>query len=127
MPLVDLTLRTGRPDEELRAILDAIHDALVNKYEMHPDDRFQFVHQLRAEDLIFDQDYRGGPRSEGFMLVHITAGERAPDVKRAFMREMVDLLHARAGVAPADVFILLSASKSDDFSFGSGIPAGDVQ
>lgn len=126
LPFVELTVKRGRPDDEVTALLDAIHDALVDAFEMPDEDRFQVVNRVGENDLVYDLHYRGGPRSTAFMVLRITAGrERSIGVKRAFMQRVVQLLHERCGVDPEDVFILLDLVRMEDLSFGGGRNALD--
>jgi phenylpyruvate tautomerase PptA (4-oxalocrotonate tautomerase family) len=45
---------------------------------------------------------------------------RALDVKKAFYKKIADDLHAKAGVRKEDVFIVLSDTQREDWSFGNG-------
>ncbi|TDK29843.1 tautomerase family protein [Rhizobium deserti] len=122
MPYVRLSLLRGKSDEYLKNVSDAIYDALVESYEMAENDRFQIINQLEPNELIFDRNYFGGPRSDDFMVMTITAGkDRTIAVKKAFYKRVVALLHERAGVRPEDVFIMLETNPLENFSFSSGM------
>ena len=54
MPLVRMTLAAGRPAPERRRMADAVHRALVETANVPADDRFQVVHEVAADGLIFD-------------------------------------------------------------------------
>ena len=121
MPIVRLSLLKGRTDENLAAISDAIHNALVSDFNMPDEDRFQVITQHNPGELSFNRTYWGGPRSDGWMLLSILGGP-APTVKakQAFMKAVVRNLEATAGVDPEDVFIVMQAADRSDFSFGGG-------
>jgi len=122
MCLVRLALLRGKSSEELRAISQAIYHALVESYEMPPNDHFQIIQQLEPDELHFDADFRGGPRSGGFLILNILSVERRPEIKRAFFKSVVRQLQSRAKVRPEDVFISLQAADRSDWSFSEGIP-----
>lgn len=121
MPVVRLALLKGRTKENLVAISDAIHNALVSDFNMPNEDRFQVITQHEPEEIIFNRTFRGGPRSDGFMLLSILGGP-APTVKakQAFFLAVVQNLQNTAGVQPEDVFITMQAAERSDFSFGGG-------
>ena len=44
MPLLYIDLIKGRTPSEVRTLVDAIHDAVVDAFEVPPGDRYQVVH-----------------------------------------------------------------------------------
>ena len=127
MPYVNLTLARGKSREYLERVSDAVHEALVEGLGMQPGDRFQEIHQLDAADLVFNRDFRGGPRSDDFMVLRITEGlQRTEAVKRRFYKTLVARLEKDAGVRPEDVFVILGRSDIGDFSFAGGVSASEV-
>lgn len=121
MPLARLALIRGKSPEYLAAVSDAIHDALVSDFAMPEDDRFQIITQHDANEMSFNRTFRGGPRSDDFMILSILGGpEPALKVKQAFFKKLVKNLGERANVAPEDVFVTLQSASAEDFSFGGG-------
>lgn len=68
MPLVRLVIRTGRPVEEKRALLDAVHNALVEAFRIPEDDRTQRIDEYAPENFEIPPG-----RSANYTLVEITA------------------------------------------------------
>lgn len=124
MPFTRISLNEGKSPAYLEAVADSLDRALVDAFEVPENDRFVVIHQHRNGELIFDRSYRGGPRSDDFILFHITTGKaRSADTKARFYRRLVDNLQAAPGVRPEDVMIVIANSTFDDWSFGSGISA----
>lgn len=122
MPLVHISLRRGKPAAYLDALADGIHRAMVEAFDVPPDDRFQTMHQLAADELRYDAHYLGGPRSADFVLVEITAGRpRNTATKEAFYRCLADRLQARPGLHPADLMVVITTTQRDEWSFGHGL------
>ncbi|MFF2525360.1 tautomerase family protein [Streptomyces liangshanensis] len=127
MPFVDISLARGRKPEYLRAVSRAVHDALVAELNMKPEDNFQLIHQHDPGEMVFDRAFRGGPRSDDWLVVRVTDGlERGEPAKRRFYRTLVRLLGEGPGVRPEDVFVMMSLSGPDSFSFGGGVIGTDV-
>ena len=122
MPSVRISLRTGRSPEEIRAIADTIHGALVRSFEIPAKDRFQVVHQHDNHESFCDPEYMDMLRTSGQMLIQVFAEKpRSVEVKQAFYREVCDMLVERCGVAPDDVFVVISTGAAEDWSFGKGL------
>lgn len=124
MPFTRISLKESKSPAYLQAVADSLDRALVEAFEVPENDRFVVLHQHRDGELIFDRSYRGGPRSDDFILFHITTGRtRSPDTTTRFFRQLVDNLQAAPGVRPEDVMIVIANSTFDDWSFASGQPA----
>ena len=121
MPMSRVSLLRGKPPEYLQALSDSLHLALVQAFEVPPDDRFQAIHQHAPGELQFDRHYLGGPRSDDFVLICVSAGRpRSAAVKQAFYRRLVDLLAEAPGLRPEDVMVVVQTSEAADWSFGGG-------
>jgi ketosteroid isomerase-like protein len=127
MPFVDITLARGKPPEYLEAVSQAVHRALVAEMGMQPDDYFQVIHQHDLSELRFNRNFRGGPRSGDWIVFTITDGlERGEPAKRKFYKTLARLLEEGPGVRPADVFVMMSVTPPENFSFADGVIVTDV-
>ncbi|WP_413626792.1 tautomerase family protein [Luteibacter sp. Lutesp34] len=78
--------------------------------------------QLQPGEFVFDRTYRGGPRSDDFVLFHITTGkQRTPAVKERFFQGLVERLAKSPGIRPEDVMVIIANSEFEDWSFSSGV------
>ena len=126
MPCVRVSLMKGKRPEYIRALSDNIHRALVEAFDVSPDDRFQVIHQHDRGELFFDRHYLGGPRSDDYVLIAITAGRpRDGRTKRAFYRRLAELLQRDPGVRPEDVMVVITTTRTDEWSFGAGVAASE--
>ncbi|KAF0815221.1 hypothetical protein IGB42_00299 [Andreprevotia sp. IGB-42] len=130
MPYSRISLLKGKTQDYLRALSDNLHRALVETFEVPENDRFQVIHQLAPEELVFDRNYLCGPRSDDYVLIAITAGRiRNTQHKRAFYRRLTELLQISPGIQPQDVMVVINTTEAEDWSFGNGIatmlPAAD--
>lgn len=125
VPFTRISLLAGKPPAYLNAISDSLDRAMVEAFEVPETDRFVALHQHKPGELIFDRNYQGGPRSDDFVLFHITTGKsRSPETTRRFYARLVDELKASPGVRPQDVMVVIANSTSEDWSFASGRSAG---
>jgi phenylpyruvate tautomerase PptA (4-oxalocrotonate tautomerase family) len=127
MPFVRISLLKGKSPAYLAALSDGVQRALVESFDVPATDRFQVIEQCDPEELVFDRDYLGGPRSDDFVLVQVTAGRQRPnELKQAFYRRLVDELGAVPGIRPQDVMVVINVTASEDWSFGGGVAAVDA-
>ncbi|MBV9079958.1 MAG: tautomerase family protein [Elusimicrobia bacterium] len=118
MPLVHIT---GRHDvRTLRALGEAVHDALVAAIGIPADDRFQILTSATEETLIADAHYLGHHReSPAIVEITLSAG-RSNDQKRALYAKIAEGARA-VGIRADDVMIVLHENTRVDWSFGGGI------
>ncbi|WP_086995132.1 tautomerase family protein [Rhizobium sullae] len=121
MPFVRISLLKGKSRDYLHALSDSIHRALVETFNVPPNDRFQVIHQHEPGELIFDRHYLSGPRSDDFTLIAITAGKpRSTETRKAFFKRAVELLGESPGLRAEDVMIVVTTTSEDEWSFGGG-------
>lgn len=122
MPLVRLSLIRGKSTDHVRAIGDGIQRALVERFGVPKDDRFQLVHQHERDEFLYDPTYLGIERSDDLVVIDITASNwRDTEQKKALYRAIADNLAQSPGLRPEDVLIVLSPNERADWSFGHGI------
>jgi 4-oxalocrotonate tautomerase len=121
MPLVRITLRQGRSPEQLRGLSAAVHQALVSKANVPPDDLFHVIDEVPATHLFADAAYVGMQRTEGVVFIEITLNAgRTVEVKRALYADIAARLE-RIGVRPDDVLVSLIEVTKENWSFGRGL------
>jgi hypothetical protein len=60
---------------------------------MNSDDNFQVINQHGPNELVFTETFRGGPRSEDWLVLRITDGAQREDgVLRRFYATLVERL-----------------------------------
>lgn len=121
MPMARISLLNGHPSSWVQALSRQVHSALVDAFEVPPDDCFQAIHQHAPGELVYDRHYLGGPRTDDFVLIAISAGRpRSRATKQAFYRCLVERLAEAPGINAEDVMVIIQTSDADDWSFGGG-------
>ena len=122
MPLVRIDVLEGRSDEQLAAISNAIHRAMVECFDVPARDQFQIITEHRRGRLVYNPAYLDVPRTDGILIVQISfAAGRTPEQKAAFYARAAELLAEGAGLRHEDVMITLLENSRADWSFGNGI------
>ncbi|WP_058361146.1 tautomerase family protein [Xanthomonas translucens] len=116
-----ISLQRGVTPDYLRALSARVYQAMHEAFEVPAGDCFQVIHQHDPGELVLDRHYLGGPRSDAFVLIAITAGRARSDAcKQAFYRRLVELLAIAPGIAPEDVMVNIVTTAAQDWSFGGG-------
>src|SRR5215831_12610852 len=122
MPLVRIDVLEGHSDEQLAAIGDAIHRAMVECFGVPERDQFQVITEHRRGRLVYSPAYLDVARTDGILIVQILfASGRTHEQKAAFYARATALLVAGAGLRREDVTITLQENSRADWSFGNGI------
>lgn len=121
MPLVRIDLAQDRSPDVIRALGDAVHQAMVETLKVPPDDKFQVITAQPSGALNVTQGYLGIAYGPGLVIIQITLNHgRTLEQKRAFYRRVADDLHAALGVRREDVIISLVEVAKENWSFGNG-------
>jgi len=117
---VKIYVRNNRTAQEVRAIGDGVHDALVAQANVPADDRFQILNRLDRDQIVAHPTYGGVTRSEDIVIVEITLNAgRTVEVKKALYADIAARLE-RVGVRADDVMVSLIEVTKENWSFGGG-------
>lgn len=120
MPLLKFDVIEGRNDQQLKALLDVTHQAVVEAFEVPASDRYQCVSQHRAGELVLHDTGLGYPRSADVVLLTVISRPRSQAQKTGFYRLLAEKLHAECGLSPDDLIVSLVENTDADWSFGQG-------
>ncbi|MFF4020760.1 tautomerase family protein [Streptomyces sp. NPDC001843] len=120
MPFVRIDVIRGRRPEELRAIADATHRALVDVLDIPERDRFQVITEHDADHVIALDAGLGFERSDRLVMIQIfTQSGRTTEVKQRVFQAIAERLEP-LGISGEDVFIGIVENGPQDWSFGFG-------
>jgi phenylpyruvate tautomerase PptA (4-oxalocrotonate tautomerase family) len=122
MPFIRTAVKKGTAKTVKAAIVDGIHQALVDAIGMPADELFNMVDEYNPENFFYDRRFNGIARSDSLVLVEITMRRgRSDAMKRAMYANITSNLEKNAGVSPKDVFIFTHENDYSDWSVGNGV------
>ena len=122
MPFVKINLAQNLTDQVKKEISLAVHESLMENFNVPQDDYFQLIHEVRPADLLFPAAYLNISHTADMVYIEITAkGGRTVEMKKALYRAIADKIAARTPVAVNDVFIVLTEVPVENWSFGHGL------
>lgn len=121
MPFIRTNVPQDTSAATRAAIVQGIHQALVDGIGMPSDELFNLVAGYAPGDFACSRTFNGVARSDRVVVVEITLRRgRSDAMKRALYAAIARNLQAMAGVAPADVFIFMHENDYSDWSVGHG-------
>jgi phenylpyruvate tautomerase PptA (4-oxalocrotonate tautomerase family) len=120
MPLLYVDLIEGRAPSEVRTLLDAIHDAVLDAFGVPERDRYQVVRTHPAHEIVAQDTGLGIDRSPRLVVVHVVSRRRTREMKEKFYELLASNLAERCGVDPADLIVSITENGDEDWSFGHG-------
>ncbi|MFF7683023.1 tautomerase family protein [Microbacterium sp. NPDC007973] len=122
MPLVMIDTIRGQYDEsELRTMMDAVQEAVVEAFGVPDTDRYQILTQHEPFELVALDTGLGIERSERLVIVRLASKLRTEDAKVELYRLLARYLGGRVGVAGNDLVVSITENGDADWSFGRGV------
>ncbi len=120
MPLVHVHVRAGRSGAEKKAILDGIHEALVEAFRIPDSDRNQLLHEYP------DGDFEARHGAGAVFVELVVFPGRSADAKRRLYAAIAANL-GRAGVDPEQTLVVLHEPPLESWGIRGGKAATDVR
>jgi phenylpyruvate tautomerase PptA (4-oxalocrotonate tautomerase family) len=122
MPLVHISLRSGKSETWRQAIFDGVYQALRDTFDVPEDDQFMAIHEHEPANFRYGARCFGIERSDDLVYIQLTVNNtRTTDQKKALYRRMAGLLAENPGLRPQDVFINLVEVQKENWSTGNGL------
>jgi phenylpyruvate tautomerase PptA (4-oxalocrotonate tautomerase family) len=116
MPLVNISILSGKSPEYIKAVGDSINSAVIETMGFPMDDRYQIIHEVDSERLQLQ-----GRDGDRVMLHLVMRAGRSNESKQAFYKKVVENLATNPGVLPENVMITISENHDTDWSFSDGL------
>ena len=122
MPIVHISMRTGKPAAYRQAIFDSFYPAMRDALGVPEDDQFMTITEHDATNFRYGASYLAIDRSDDLVYIRITVFDtRTSEQKKALYRRAVDLLGEIPGIRPQDVFINILEAAKENWSLGNGV------
>ncbi|CAO3409999.1 tautomerase family protein [Azospirillum largimobile] len=122
MPLVHISLRTGKSEAYRQAIFDGLYRAMHETFNVPEDDQFMAITEHDAANFRYSSSYLGVSRGDDLVYIQITANNtRTVEQKKALFARIVELLGEDPGVRPEDVFVNIVEVAKENWSLGNGV------
>jgi phenylpyruvate tautomerase PptA (4-oxalocrotonate tautomerase family) len=121
MPLVKVSLLKGKSKEEKKALLDAVHAALIEAFKIPENDRNQRIFEFEPENFGLPEG-----KTSNYILIEMDVFPgRSIEAKRK-LYETIVLNLQRHNIQASDILIVLNEPQLDNWGVRGGIPASAV-
>lgn len=121
MPFIRTCVHRDTSAKQRTAIVEGIHQALVQAIGMPQDELFNRVTAYGPDEFFFSKTFNGYARSDRPVVIEITMRRgRSDAMKRDLYRLFSENLQNNAQVHPNDVFIFVHENDYSDWSVGGG-------
>jgi 4-oxalocrotonate tautomerase len=121
MPLLQISLRAGKPEAYRQAIFNSLYRAMREALNVPENDQFMTITEHDAANYRYGNAY-GVARSADVVYIQITVfNTRTVEQKKALFRRIAELLGESPGVRPEDVFVNIADAAKENWSVGHGL------
>ncbi|WP_300674076.1 tautomerase family protein [Soonwooa sp.] len=121
MPLVRISLSKSHSSETQDAISKAVHQALIEHFNIPADDYFHIIEALKQPKLKYPTTYLDVAHTDNIVFVQIIAAKgRTTEQKRNLYQKIAELIAQNTSIKTDDVIITLLENEKDNWSFGQG-------
>jgi 4-oxalocrotonate tautomerase len=121
MPLLQISLRAGKPEAYRQAIFNSLYRAMREALNVPEDDQFMTITEHDAANFRYGNAY-GVARSADVVYIQIAVfNTRTVEQKKALFRRIAELLGESPGIRPEDVFVNIYDAAKENWSVGHGV------
>ena len=122
MPLVRIDLPATTSSTESAAVSAAVHQSLLDVFNVPRDDLFQVLARRAPGELVCTPSYLGIDHSDRVVFVQVyCAPGRTVGMKEALYARIAQEIARTTTFAAADVIINLVETARENWSFGNGV------
>jgi len=121
MPLLNISLRAGKPAAYRQAIFDSLYRAMRETLDVPEDDQFMTITEHEPANFRYGAAF-GVARGDDLVYIRITVFDtRTGEQKKALFQRIAQLLGVSPGIRPEDVFVVITPAAKENWSVGHGL------
>ncbi|NLI27817.1 MAG: tautomerase family protein [Acetobacter sp.] len=120
MPLLHFHVYEGRSEADIKTLLDAAHEAMLEAFQVPRGDRYQIVTEHKPSRMILEDTGLDIPRTEKMVLLQMFSRPRGAENYELFYKLLVERLEKECGILSTDVMISVIENQDPHWSFGYG-------
>ena len=122
MPLVKIEIQEGKSKEYKKALLDGVHQALVQSLKIPDYDRTQRLYELDADNFEAPPN-----KTDNITVIEIVIFKgRSIEAKKQLYKTIVNNLAENPGIKGDDITIVLYEPSLENWGIRGGKPASEV-
>ena len=121
MPLITINITKGMTEESIDHLQKTIHACFVRVWGIPENGGFYVINEYKKSRMRINRSMWGIQRSDQPpLLLQITSSPRSKELKIELFRVLAEELE-KQGIRKEDLFISISPTQREDWSFGNGV------
>lgn len=120
MPLVNIDVYDTFPEEKVSNLLDAIHKAVLDSFDVPERDRYQILRKHKPNEMIIQDTGLGFERGDEVVVLTIFSRKRSSESKKKLYELLIANLNQACQIASKDIMVSIIENEDADWSFGGG-------
>ena len=120
MPLLQIDLLEGRNENQIKHLLNVMHQVVLEAFGVPDRDRYQIVTEHKRHLIHFEDTGLGFSRTDNLVMVRVFTSPRSIAQKHTFMRRLAEEMKKQCGVQGEDLMITFFSNEKTDWSFAFG-------
>ncbi|MFG0268673.1 tautomerase family protein [Pseudomonas sp. zjy_14] len=120
MPLLKIDVIKGRTQGEITVLLDTVHRAMVDAFEVPERDRYQILNEHEPSHMIIQDTGLGFERTPKTVVITAISRPRTVAMKEKFYALLAEGLERECGLESRDLMVSIVTNNDEDWSFGFG-------
>ena len=122
MPLARISVPAHLDAARVKALADAVQNALIATCNVPVDDRFQLISRFAPDAMLINPTFPNVQRTADACVVEITFLQGRTDAQKAALYRHLADAAVRAGFVGDDIFVALTENGPMNWSMGRGEP-----
>src|SRR5882724_9889869 len=119
MPFLRVDAYEGRSKQQVQALLDAIHRAVLSAFGVPLRDRYQVYQEHSESNFVVQDTGLGIDRTKNVVFIGITSRQRTEAQKTTLYTKLVEELK-ECGIEQNDIVVSIVTNLDADWSFANG-------
>ena len=115
MPIIHVNLNKGSSSEYRRGVADAIKQSMIDVLGLPDDDYNQITHEHDPENMIYDPNFFGVPRSEKMLLISMSFNIRPPEQKKRLFETVARNTVEMTGTRIEDIMMMILETPAENW------------
>ncbi|EPH59395.1 tautomerase enzyme [Enterococcus faecium 13.SD.W.09] len=121
MPLLKIDLVKGKSPEDIKVLLDCLHEAVLTAFIVPKGDRYQIVTQHEPYEMILEDTGLGFQRNPTEQIaITIISRPRTKESKELFYQLVAEKLYQNLQIDAKNILISFIENDDSGWSFGFG-------
>ena len=115
MPIIHVHLKKGSSSKYRRDVAGAIKRSMIDVLGLPDDDYNQITYEHDPENMIYNSNFFGVPRSEKMLLISMSFNTRPPEQKKRLFEIVANNIVKMTGTRIEDIMMMIIETPAENW------------